>query len=427
MNILQQTEDRVDTYLRPRMKRLLKSLRETVVDPRHAQGRRHEVHQMLLGLIAGAVAGSPSMRAVEELSARLGLGKKRAGVSDTALTNLLAKLGELTGLATLVGQVKDMYRRGQLDPVGFLRHWAAIDGKYDTLDHHAGGLGSKREKDGKVWWQVGVLRAVLITAMGRPALGQVPLAEKEGEITALPDFIAWLTAQYGQLVRNFTLDAGLWSKPLFETMSAAGYGLLCGLKENKPELHAETERVFRILRAHKQRVPAAETGWQPCPKGKIRRQLWRLDTLQGWNGWDHLRQVIMIEQTTVPSDGSGATVEVRYFVTNVAKDAISAKQLLNLVRLHWAIENDCNWTFDVVLGEDSGRWCTQNKSFFVLGIIRMIAYNLLQWLRKKHVVVQHKYNADTPRPWRSLFALIYQVFCAQGTDFGSSTCSLKPT
>ena len=135
----------------------------------------------------------------------------------------------------------------------------------------------------------------------------------------------------------------------------------------------------------------------------------------------------MIEQTTVPCDGSGTTVEVRYFVTNMVKDAMSVKQLLNLVRLHWAIENDCNWTFDVVLGEDSGRWCTQNKSFHVLGIIRMIAYNLLQWLRKKHIVVQHKYNADTPRPWRNLFALISRVLCAQGTDFGSNVCSLKPT
>lgn len=426
MNSLQQPEDRVQAYLRPRLGRLLKIFASTEVEPRKSQGRRHDLPPMLLALVAGALAGSPSMRAVEELSARLGLGKHKKGFSDTGLTRLLAKLGHETGTAALVAQVKDMHRRGQLEPVELPTDWVAIDGKYDTLKHHAGGMGARREQDGRIWWQVGVLRAVLITAAGRPALGQAPLADKEGEITALPEFIDWLLAHYGKLTTNFTLDAGLWSKALFESMSARGFGLLCGLKDNKPELHREAERLFRVLRDHKKAPPDAELPWRPCARGQTRRRIWRLTELKGYNGWDHLQQVLLVEQTTVPRGGGSPIVELRYFATNIAKAAMSPKQLLALVRLHWAIENDCNWTFDVVLGEDNGRWCTQEKSFYVLGVLRMIAYNMLQWLRKKHVVVHHKYNADTPRPWRSLFALAYQVFHALGQNFLSEIGWTEP-
>jgi len=57
---------------------------------------------------------------------------------------------------------------------------------------------------------------------------------------------------------------------------------------------------------------------------------------------------------------------------------MTPKQLLLLVRRHWAIENDCNWSFDMMMGEDDGTWCTQGKAVLVLGVLRMIAYNLLQ-------------------------------------------------
>ena len=268
MNILQQTENRVEAYLKPRLRRLVKVFTKTLVDPRKLQGRRHELAPMLLALVAGALAGSSSMRAVEELSARLGLGRKRQGFSDTALARLLAKLDENRGIMALAAQVKDMAGKGQLGLDGWLGHWTAIDGKYDRLPHYAGGLSTKHEKDGNVWWQVDVLHAVLTTAADRPAPGQIPLAEKEGEITALLDFVHWHVTHYGKLMRNSTPDAGLCSKALFETISGRGFGLLCGLMENKPELRGEAERLFRVLRDHKKARPEEQTGWQPCSGGK---------------------------------------------------------------------------------------------------------------------------------------------------------------
>ena len=109
----------------------------------------------------------------------------------------------------------------------------------------------------------------------------------------------------------------------------------------------------------------------------------------------------MVEQITRHRDGTEKT-ELRYFVTNATTGMLPPRQLLRLVRQHWSIENDCNWAFDVQFGEDAGRWCTQNKALLVLGVLRMIAYNILQHLRKSHVMVLRPRAGPAPRAWRNL-------------------------
>ncbi|MSQ85133.1 MAG: hypothetical protein EXR77_20040 [Myxococcales bacterium] len=138
---------------------------------------------------------------------------------------------------------------------------------------------------------------------------------------------------------NFTLDAGLWSKAILLAMDLSGFGVFCGLKGNKPALFAEAERVLRSVCAKQE--SAAVSDWESCPKGKIRRRLWRTTKLEGCNGGTHLRQVVLAEQTTCDRAGKDK-VELRYFVTNATTDMLPPRQLLRLVRLHWGIENDCN-------------------------------------------------------------------------------------
>ena len=160
--------------------------------------------------------------------------------------------------------------------------------------------------------------------------------------------------------------------------------------------------------------PDAVSDWEPCSKGQIKRELWRNCGLDGWNGWNHLRQVVLVKQTTRLRHGGEDVVELRYFATNLPKATMTPKQLLELVRRHWAIENDCNWSFDMVMREDDGAWCTQKKSVLALGVLRMIAYNLLQWLRKSHVRVRRLNAPDTPLPWRELYEMILATWVRIG-------------
>jgi predicted transposase YbfD/YdcC len=436
MKTVQQEISRVESFTEPRLRRAVELLQLLAADPRDAQGLRHPFTHCILSLLAALLCGRGPLRAVEALSKELALGRRGKGISDGALTHLLELMGEHDLDAVLVQSVRDMGRRGQLKPVELNQSWMTIDGKYSTLDHDCGGLAQKIEDKHGVHWRLGFLRAVLITAAGKPALGQWPMAPVEGELekdaekrkhtgetTNLPLFIKSLRKDFGDLASNFTLDAGLWSKAIFLAMDGDGLGVFAGLKGNKPELFGEAKRVLRRVRTKQK--PAAETAWQPCPKGKIRRRLWRTTELDGWNGWTHLRQVVVVEQTTRDRDDKD-TVELRYFVTNATTGMLTAWQLLRLVRLHWGIENDCNWTFDVQFGEDAGAWCTLNKATLVLGVLRMIAYNILQWLRKVHVQVERERVANTPRPWRSVFELVHRYLVGTGNGLLQSLARPAP-
>lgn len=421
MENLDEIVGRVERYLPGRLTRLAHFIATVCTEPRKARGVRHSLAQCVLALLAGLLGDRKSLRDVEALSQRMGLGRRGDGVSDGALSHLLSLCGPDHFDGVLAASVKDMRRRGELKHPHFAHDWVAIDGKYSTLDHHCGGWGQMFHKpDGRgVYWRVGVLRAVLITSPGRTALGQLAMGpvrtdEKDpekikhtGEITNLPAFIGKLRRLYGDLVSNFTLDAGLWSRATFLAMDVAGYGMLCALKDNKPELHDETARVLRIEMARNS--AQAESDWEVAKGGtRIRRRLWRTTRLDGWMGWKNLRQAVVVEQTTRDKDGN-ETVELRYFVTNATTGMLSPLQLLRLIRQHWAIENDCNWTFDMQFGEDDLRWCAQNTAILALGALRMVAYNIMQRLRKCHVMVQRKNAADTPRPWRQMaeFVLDY--------------------
>lgn len=424
MKTVQHQVNRVQSFLEPRLERAHDLFGSLVKDPRDPHGIRHKFADCMTALLAGLLSGRKSLRNTESLAAELGLGRRGKGISDGCLTHILELMDEHTLEPVLVQTVRDMVRRGQLKPVDLLHSWIAIDGKYETLDHYCGGIAQMIADDKSVYWKLGILRAVLITAAGKPALGQRAMAPVEGplekdaekrkhtgETTNLPGFVAWLREQYGDLASNFTLDAGLWSKQIFLDMDAAGLGVFCGLKGNKPELFAEAKRVLRQVRMRQE--PHAQTRWEPYKGGKICRRLWRTDKLNGWNDWKNLRQVVVVEQTFRKKDCKDE-VELRYFVTNSTTGMMSARQLLLLVRLHWSIENDCNWSFDMQFSEDDGAWCTQNKATLVLGVLRMIAYNNLQWIRKVHVQVEHVGVPNTPLPWRELFEFVHRFLVAVG-------------
>ena len=57
-------------------------------------------------------------------------------------------------------------------------------------------------------------------------------------------------------------------------------------------------------------------------------------------------------------------VEQRYFVTSIPAGALTRDEELALVRMHWAIENGCHWTLDVMLGEDDAHPCQASRASF---------------------------------------------------------------
>lgn len=112
MENLEQIHGRVERYLRHRLSRLSKLIAQTASDPRDPRGVRHTYADCVLALLAGVLSDRKSLRDVEELSGALKLGRRGGGISDGALTHLLALSGEHDFDGLHVRMVKDMAQHG---------------------------------------------------------------------------------------------------------------------------------------------------------------------------------------------------------------------------------------------------------------------------------------------------------------------------
>ena len=87
-------------------------------------------------------------------------------------------------------------------------------------------------------------------------------------------------------------------------------------------------------------------------------------------------------------------------------------QMLLVVRNHWGIENDCFWSLGAQFGEDDHPWVTTGRALSVLGVLRLMAYNVLQWARKRHL--RHALPSGRltdPPSWKSLFRWVEHALC----------------
>lgn len=421
---------RVNRFLEHRVGRLLCTLNEFVRDPRSPRGRKQEerrkLNPMLHALFAGMLACDRGLRDVEERSEELALmdGDEPVGrIPDTTLGDLLAKLDPDDFEQPLVCQVRDMNRRKELTPVGLPCGVVTVDGKaMGKLTHDAEGHALRQtDDDGNAFWYVRVLRAVLSSASGKSCIGQKTIPGREGEITNFPVFATWLHETYGRhgLFEIFDVDAGFFSRAVFEFIDQhLGYGLVVGLKENQPELLDAARSVLGRIRDTVK--PEVVTGWERYQGTLMRRKLYRTAELDGWLDWKNLRQVWLVVQETatppigvlarhheVPGKDWSVESEERYFATNLPWNRLKALQILLVVRNHWSVENDCFHSLDVQWGEDRPAWCARGRAVIVLGWLRLLAYNLTQSLRRRHLRKKHPtLKTTTPWPWRSLFRLI---------------------
>jgi predicted transposase YbfD/YdcC len=68
------------------------------------------------------------------------------------------------------------------------------------------------------------------------------------------------------------------------------------------------------------------------------------------------------------------TLFVRYYISSLTSDV---KRILQVVRRHWAIENELHWVLDVALNEDRSR-VRKDQAPENLAVLQHIALNLLK-------------------------------------------------
>ena len=425
--------ERVQKVLRQLRKRPGWNFRD-LVDAREEGQCEHSMASVVWALELGMLSNQPTLRDVEQLTeecqgnARVLVPKR---ISDTTMATELCRLDEAGLTARLCKQIREYGRQKQLKPFGVPVGIATIDGKnLATLDHHALGSGHKRSSQtekwakeadvtGKPYWLMPALRVTLSSAEVVPCIYQEPLLPGEGEETAAPRLIDALHQAYGRsaMIDVLDFDAGFTSLALANHVNDLGYAYIFGLKDNQPSLYAQAQETLN--RQSLREAPEAKTDWELRNGRKIRRLLYRSNDLLGFETtpgrWNHLRQVWWVKQETEHPDGR-IEVENRYFLSSLLWNRFSPEQILWAVRRHWAVENDTFNSLDQQWREDHAPWCTQGRSIWVLGLLRLMAYNVVQSLRKRRLRQRRDTGKrDVPPPWRSVFQWMYQALTRDAT------------
>ncbi len=380
-----------------------------VSDPRKEHNQRHD-HFGLLSVLATAFAcGRTCLRRVEDFSADLGAVARRAlcvgrTISDSTFYRLLAKQS-VSGLReTAWNQVLDYIRSkvvaNDLFPLGVL----SLDGKSLWVSQESSVEGAKTTIDpasGVLTAALMSVRAVLTSSRVRPCLDAEVIGEKEGEAPAFRVIFSRLIKRFAAHFQIVTADAGITCRENAALVDKAGKHYLFALRANQKTLHAlavttlaqaplkvrtEDHRGGALIVRELRTVTVSDDPELDFPGIK---QLWSVR-----------RQVTLYGASAPVSD------EVRYFVTSIPPTLLSPTRQLELVRLHWGIENGHNWTMDVALTEDDVQPCQATReAIAVVGWIRILGYNLLSAWRAQSPSKDRK-----PPSWSRCMELLRDAF-----------------
>ena len=399
-------------FLRRMLRKPAWSFKRFVSDRRGRQGRRWGFEILMKSLLEGYLSNRSSLRAVERLTEI----RRRTRVPDTTLYDFVSHFGvaEVAGLRRqLQAQVRSDWRSKSLKPVGVPCGVVAIDNKTVWSGSEARAPAAAQvvhPANQPAYAQLRMVRSVLISAASKPALDQVVIRPDTNECGMFSEVLAQLEAAYGALVEVYSGDAAFCSEANARLVAKAGKGYIFGLKGNRRELWREATRVLGGVT-----TALVSTSWEKYQGARVRYHLYRTTELEGYLDWEHLKQVWRIEKERVKQNGQ-VERENRYYVTNLHVGRFKPAQILQVVRAHWGIENNCNWTMDVVWDEDTKVWCGRGAAIQALSLLRLMAYNLValwrcRYLRRRAAQQQEK------RSWQEFFDLVLQIFSTEGKSF----------
>lgn len=382
-NSIKKLLDRSGNFLRRMLGKPAWDFNRFVTDPRKPQGQRWPFKTLMRSLLFGFLTMRGSLRGVESLT-ETAFDQR---VPDSTLYDFVGQFGkaEVAQLRDqLHAQTRTDWRSKSLEPVGLPCGAAAVDNKTlwtgAVAAAHDPDAQTVHPKNGPPYAQLRVVRSVLISAPSKPVIDQVVIRHDTNEGGTFPEVFAVLESNYGALIRLYSMDAGFCSKANADLVAGAGKVYLFGLKGNQPELFKEAQRQLGSLT-----TPEASTDWESYQGDRIRHHLYRTTEMAGYHGWSHLRQVWRIEKEIIKGQTGEVERENRYFVTNLPAEEFTPPQILSVVRSHWGIENNCNWTTDVIWDEDSKTWCGQGLGIQALSLLRAMAYNLISLLRCRYL------------------------------------------
>jgi predicted transposase YbfD/YdcC len=333
-----------------------------LTDPRMDRTKLHKLIDILVIAICAVIAGADNWEDVEEFGkARIEwfqtfLDLPNGIPSHDTFTRVFARLDPEQFQACFLRWMKAVREviGGQV---------IAMDGKVLRRSHDKGI--SKTAIDMVSAW----------ATANRLVLGQVKVAEKSNEITAIPQLLEALEVA-GCIV---TIDAMGCQTGIAEQIIEREAEYVLALKENQGNLYEDVAHLFADLEDSQYQAYGFDRE-KTVNKGHGRieiRECWTISDpevlrhLRGFANWKNLTTVSRIRSQRWI--GQEKSCEDRYHIASIA----GAKRVLGSVRSHWGIENELHWTLDLAFDEDRCR-VRKDHGPENFALLRHIALNLLK-------------------------------------------------
>ena len=238
------------------------------------------------------------------------------------------------------------------------------------------------------WDKSGMTHLVSAFVSGnRMVFGQLAVANKSNEITAIPKLLELLDVR-GATV---TIDAMGCQKNIARKIVDGHGDYYLAVKENQPQLHQKLTSLLDEARLENfadmkhDRLVETDGG-----HGRIEtRRLWITPEVK-WLGdlgqeWPGLGALVLVEATRQMNGKISS--ERRYYIAS--KKNATAKQAAESIRGHWGIENQLHWGLDMSFDEDASR-IRKGHAAENFSRLRRIALNLLKRETSRKVGIKSK-------------------------------------
>jgi predicted transposase YbfD/YdcC len=352
---------------------------QSVADPRK-ENITHSLDGILRGIVIAFSCCFIGLRDIEDLLDSLAprllnkLGLKNGSVSDTAIWELLVRLNHEQLRTVVTEQIKSDLNAKHITNNLFPKGVLTIDGK-----GAGSGMGetsnskirqSTCDAKGTKFWNAFALRACLTSSTVRPILDQEFIETKEWEPTAFPVLFERVVEQFPKLFEWVTYDAGLTSYKSAKLVIGHNKKYLAALKANFGKLFPQAEQLLT-------NVPIVASTKEQAGGKQVIRELRQVAFPSDYD-FPGATELWGVRQIRIDAAGKTET-ENRIFI--VPKHDLDGDKCLQLVRLHWGIENGANWTADMILREDTRTPCASGNGVLVIAWLRILAFNLLSAFR----------------------------------------------
>ena len=380
-------------------------------DFRQRRGRRWKTLQpLILTMLTGMLAGCRGLAEVEELSENMSGRMRRAigigrAVPDTTMRNLACKLDPEELRAAMHRALKKAARRKALVPVGLPFGAVAMDGKVTaTTMLDVQGVIAQRRSNGLAL--VRTMTSCLISSAARVCLDMHVIEASANESSTFPAAFDRLLREFGGWFKVITYDSGANSRANAQLVRDNDKHYLFRVQSEQPTIFEECKR-----RLGRRRATTAHETVDLHGSTVVTRQVWVDPKIAGWHQFPGLQTAIRVRSITEDKVTGERSVLDRYYISSMGHRELSPANWLELVRRHWAVENNCHNTWDRIFREDDRPWIWQPEGMLNVMLLRRIAYNMLTLFKN----VSLKSDSTRSVPWKTLIRQFRRAL-EQATD-----------